>query len=185
MRFIPFLLLVLLSACGGDEATGGPAPAAQPSPPPTASAAEAPVDPAADPAVAALRRAIEEVRARPEVDAAEVEVRHILIAHAGAPGLAGVTRSIEEAEQLAAALYARIQAGESVASLVAEHSDDKGERYVMTAERPAAGSGKHWRKRMMPSFGGFAWKLQVGEVGVAPYHPQKCVYGWHIIERLR
>ncbi len=173
------LLLLLATACDGGAAPGGTAPAA-----PASQPSAAPAETVA-PEVAALRRAAEEVRGRPEQAIEEVEVRHILISHAAAPRVQGVTRSLEEAERLTAELFARIRGGESVASLVAEYSDDKNERYVLTAKEPPPGSGKFWRKQMMPSFSGFSWKLKVGEVGVAPYHPQKCLYGWHILERIR
>ena len=134
--------------------------------------------------VEAMGRAAEHVRARQELGMDEVQVRHLLVSFAGA-GVPGVTRSQHEAERLAAELYRRVLAGEALSTLVAENSDDKGETYIMHADDPPPGTKGFWRRRMVPSFGGYSWKLLPGEVVVTPYDPVKSPYGWHIIERLR
>ena len=38
---------------------------------------------------------------------------------------------------------------------------------------------------MVAAFGDVGFKLDVGEVGMAPYDPAKSKYGWHIIKRLK
>ena len=38
---------------------------------------------------------------------------------------------------------------------------------------------------MVAGFGDVGWRLQVGEVGVAPFHSRKSPYGWHIIKRVQ
>lgn len=38
---------------------------------------------------------------------------------------------------------------------------------------------------MVPGFGNVGWRLQPGEIGVAPYDAKKSPYGWHIIKRLK
>jgi parvulin-like peptidyl-prolyl isomerase len=36
---------------------------------------------------------------------------------------------------------------------------------------------------MVAAFGDVAWRLDVGEFGVAPFDPKDSPYGWHIIQR--
>ena len=142
--------------------------------------------PAEEDPVLALREHIEELRAQPELEVPEVEVLQILVAHADAPRMRGVTRSLEEAEKLAGELLLRIRAGEDFDTLRTQYSDDPSSgQYAMTLEPPPPGSMKFHRATMAPSFGGFSWRLESGEIGVAPYDPQKGPFGYHIIKRLR
>ena len=114
-----------------------------------------------------------------------VEVQHILI---GVPHrrLQGVERTHSQAEALAPELLLRLQAGADFDELAAEHSDDKHSTvYRMTQAGKPPRPGIYRRDAMMASFGNVAWRLQVDEIGVAPFHPKKSVFGWHIIQRLR
>ena len=123
-----------------------------------------------------MRRDIAALEARAEHDAEQVVVSHILIGFKDAPRLRDVTRTLAEAEQLAADLCARIKAGEDFGGLKGEYSDDSGRgTYPMT--RASRGG-------MVPGFGNVGWRLEVGEVGVAPHHATKSPYGWHIIKRM-
>lgn len=157
-------VLTLLAACVGKEGqetitppAGGKAPAA------------------ASP-VAAMDAAIAALQARPEHSAEKVTVQHILVSFQGAPRMTGVTRSLDEAKALAADLFARVGRGEDFTALMQQHSNDPGPgTYPMTR---ASRSG------MVPGFGNVGWRLQVGEIGVAPHHASDSPYGWHIIKRV-
>lgn len=127
--------------------------------------------------IRALRKGIEELMAKPELDVAEVEVQHILIAFNGAPRMTNVTRSKEEAEELAAEVYAQLMAGGDMDALVKAHTNDSAPGiYPMTAQS---------RRSMVAGFGDVGWRLEVGKIGVAPHDPQKSPFGWHIIKRLK
>ncbi len=184
---------IVLALCGlvacGTEPASGPSSGAnegvkaqEPS-----AAADAPDDepePAAggaeDP-VAAMNAAIAELEARPERDAKNVKVQHILISFGGAGTRA--TRPKKEAEALAADVYAQIVAGADFDALVTKHTDDSPPGiYAMTTG--AASGGVHARTGMVPAFGNVGWRLDVGEIGIAPHHPTKSPYGWHIVKRL-
>lgn len=133
-----------------------------------------------------LREDVAAVAARSELSVDQIEVQHLLVSFKGS-GVDGVTRNKEEAEQVAADLYKRILAGEDFDGLVKEHTDDAHPGiYGMTM----VGSGNqranlYPRKGMVAAFGDVGWRLQVGEVGVAPFDAAKSPYGWHIIKRTK
>lgn len=137
----------------------------------------------------ALRAHTTELAARAEHDAVKVVVQHVLVSFAGTRTQA--TRSKEEAEKLAAELYAQLLAGADLDAMMKEHSDDPGGGvYGMTTDanqfQPAATPMVRMRSGpngMVPAFGDVGWKLEVDEIGVAPYSSGS-PYGWHIIKRL-
>ena len=132
-----------------------------------------------------LRKSIDEVAARPEVEAAQIKVQHLLVAHKDA-GVAGASRTIEEAETLTGELFARIQKGEDFDAMVKEHTNDSHPGIYTMINKGSGESppGKHYRSGMVPAFGNVGWKLKVGEVGVAPHDARTSPYGFHIIKRL-
>jgi hypothetical protein len=179
MRIAMLLSFLLLAACANspkepDRPAGPVKPADQPEP----TKEEDPVE--------QLRKDIKEVAARPERKADTIQVQHLLVAHGGA-GIGGVTRSMADAEKLAAELYAKIQAGEDFDALVKEHTDDSHPGiYGMTMKGDGDSSkGIYKRSGMVAAFGDVGWRLDVGQVGVAPYDARKSPYGWHIIKRLK
>lgn len=144
-----------------------------------------PAAPLVDP-VETMRARSDELRARPEVTAEEVEVVQILVGHRKSFRLPGIERSISEAERLAGELLLRIEGGEDFDTLRSQYSDDStGGRYIMTSAPPPAGSGKFARGGMAPGFATISWKLEPGEVGIAVYDDVKNPFGYHIIKRLR
>jgi len=162
------LLLSTLTACGPAD------PAAESGTDGTASSENDATDAASD-AVATLRKEIAELYARDEHTAPNVEVQHILVSFAGAPRMRGVTRSKAEAEELAADLMVRIHAGEDFDALVKEYTNDSHPGiYPMTTSS---------RSGMVAGFGDVAWRLEVDEIGVSPFHEQDSPFGWHIIQR--
>ncbi len=107
------------------------------------------------------------------------EVRHILIgwreragAYQGSMDNRAAKRSREQADQLALSLYQRAVAGESMATLMAEYSEDPG----------SATSGRSYEViqggEMAFEFRRLALRLEVGEVGMVVSK-----FGWHIMRR--
>jgi len=133
-----------------------------------------------------MRTHISDLEKRPEIKADEIEVQHLLVAHKGS-GIGGVTRSLEEAEKLAGKLLTEIEAGGNFDSLVKQHTNDAHPGiYGMTMKGGGdRAKNVYPRKGMVAAFGDVGWRLQVGEVGVAPFHAQKSPYGFHIIKRLK
>ena len=117
-----------------------------------------------------------------------VEVQHILISFRGANERVKATRSKEEAESLAKELLFRARQGEDFDKMMKEHSDDPGEgiyRMTNTGVQPDGSREELARHRMVKSFGDVSFSLEIGEVGMAAYHPQNSKFGWHIIKRLK
>lgn len=184
-----FLAFGLPAACGGgnDAAHEPPAPAEG-----QASSAAGKAAPASSPgapltgaaALAALRANAEATAARPEHTDPVVEVAHILVAFEGAdPRIKVKGRTREQAEQLAADLLARVQAGEDFEAVRVPNTDDKGGTTYKLSTNNAPGTSK--RRGMVKSFGDVSWRLAVGEVGVAPYDAAASPFGWHIIKRVK
>lgn len=165
-------LLSCLFACACErEAVEDDAPA--PGPDPAGAGADA---------VADMRRAIETLQAKPEKDVDRVTVRHVLVSFDGAG--TGATRTKEAAEALAAEVYQRLKAGEDFATLKQQHSDDPGPpTYTMVSGQPQE-AGVYARSGMVPAFGDVGWRLDVDEIGVAPFDAKKSPYGWHVIQRV-
>lgn len=169
MRHRPLVLLLslpLLAGCAPDEGT----------------AAKTKPDPQA--MVETMRLATADLLARPEHDVQKVEIQNILVSFAGSPAGEGVTRVRPDAETLAAELYARIVDGEDMGDLMREYSDDPGAG-IYTLSNGQTLPGEQPRGTTVALVADVAWRLEVGEVGVAPYDPKRCPFGWHVVKRLR
>ena len=82
-------------------------------------------------------------------------------------------------------LLERAQAGEDFDALVKEYTDDRHPGiYKLTNDGAPLMSNARSRDQMVPNFGRVAFQLEVGEVGLAKYHPGNSPYGWHVIKRL-
>ncbi|UCG53223.1 MAG: peptidylprolyl isomerase [Candidatus Latescibacterota bacterium] len=134
--------------------------------------------------------AVEQVRAgvpdKPEPD--RITVQHLLIGFQGSVEDKEVTRSEDEAEQLANELFQRAKSGEDFDALVKEYTDDRYPGiYGIVNDGVEANEVMqiYPREKMAPHFCDIAFKLKVGEIGLAPYDKKKCKFGWHIIKRLR
>lgn len=167
--FLFLLCLSLLSSCRGR-------PELEELPPPRPTS----------PAVLSLREAAKALAARPEIADDQIEVQHLLIAFRGS-GAGGATRLLDGAERLAAELYARATAGEDFDSLVKAHTDDQhpGIYQLTQSGAPNHAGGLFLRSEMVPAFGDVGFRLAVGEIGIAEFHPEKSPYGYHIIKRLK
>lgn len=116
-----------------------------------------------------------------------IVVQHVLIGFAGSIPGQPISRSRDDAKTLAEQILAKAQAGESFDDLVKTHTDDSFPgRYGMANDGVAADRARseYPRRGMVPAFGNVGFTLAVGEVGMAPHHPQDSPYGWHVIKRV-
>ena len=182
-------MLGLLAACGNGQATepanGSSEPASRTRPAakrtPRSGAEAAPLTGKA--ALDALHANVEQTAARPEHTEAVVELVHILVSFTGAPRIKIENRTLEQAEQRAADLLARVQAGEDFEAVRVASTDDQGGKTYKLSTNNAPGTSK--RGAMVKGFGDVGWRLAVGEIGVAPHDATASPFGWHIIKRVK
>ena len=126
-----------------------------------------------------------------------VIVDQIAISFRGAHPKVTAVLSKGAAEKLARRLLAQLEGGASFERLKHEHSVDRSKR-TGTANGPydVRNFGQPYlqredgmpvvpRSHMAKSWGDLAFRLEVGEVGMAEYDARDCPYGWHILKRLR
>jgi len=187
MKTLALVPLLLLAACSKGAAAPTPEPQAMTDggTPAGGTKAETPLD-----SVAAMNAAIDTCMAKPEHKDAEVTIQHCLVGVVGA-GLPGVTRTPGEAETLTADLYARTLAGEDFDAIVKNNTNDSHPGiYSMSLGQPST-AGVYPRSGMVAGFGDVAWRLSVGEIGIArfdggiPGSDPKSPFGYHIIKRLK
>ena len=123
----------------------------------------------------------------------QISVQHLLIGFKGSVPGKPITRTKEEAKQLAEDLFEKAKSGADFDALVKEHTDDSHPgvytmaNFGLPGNRVGRDSSK-WvfpRSGMVPAFGDFGFPLQVGEYGLAPYDLEKSKYGWHLIKRIK
>ena len=107
--------------------------------------------------------------ARPEQSVQKVTLQHILIGFVGAKRGSESGHTEAEARALASDVLARARAGEAFTALMKQYTD------VLTQDD---------RDDYARYFADVGFRLQVGEIGVAPYHRVKSPFGWHVIQRL-
>lgn len=169
MKLLCLALLALVPACGGSE----PAVPSGPSP---------------EEAMRSLRADVVALLNKAEHLDAEVTIQHCLIGVKGRGTKA--VRSAAEAETLAAEVYARAKAGEDFDLLVKNHTDDIYPcLYSLTLEEEAAPGTYPRHKVAPPALGDTAWRLALGEIGVAAFDGDgpspRSPYGWHVVKRLK
>lgn len=116
-----------------------------------------------------------------------VTVQHILIGFTGSIPGKNITRSRDEAQQLAEEVLKRAQDGEAFDALVRENTDDSAPGIYKMANRGVPPDPKQKlfaRDAMVAAFGDIGFPLEVGEIGMAAYDPRKSPFGWHIIKRI-
>ena len=114
-------------------------------------------------------------------------VQHILISFQDAPRMSGVTRTLEEAQELAQEILKRAQSGEDFDALVKEYTNDQHPGIYKLSNidvTPDKEGGEYSRSGMVTAFGDVSFSLSVGEIGMTVYSPETSMYGWHIIKRL-
>ena len=171
-------------AVWGCDAPEGPAPL----PPPAA-----PKPPVTSPPVTPKRPPPPPPPLAPEAEPSRITVQHVLIAFKGAyMAPATVTRTQEEARTFALEILERVRKGEDIVELSKRFSSDPGGgRYVLVNDGGKAARGEFLRSQFIKPFVDVAFRLKVGEAGLADYDPTKdadgrvrCPYGWHVIKRL-
>lgn len=116
------------------------------------------------------------ILARPEQAVDKVTVQHVLVAFVGATRGSESKRNYDQARALTEELLKRARAGEDFPGLVKQYSSDAGGgTYTLTQDD---------RGEYAHDFQAVAFRLAVGEIGVAAYDPGKCPFGWHVIKRL-
>ncbi len=122
-----------------------------------------------------------------------ITVQHILIGFEGSVPGEPITRTMDEARQLAGEILARAQAGEDFQSLVEQYTDDSAPGIYHMANHGAQ-SDKYAandadkvfpRSGMVAAFGDTGFPLEVGEIGMSEYHPQTSPFGWHVVKRVK
>ncbi len=120
-------------------------------------------------------------------EAVHVVVQHVLIAHEEA-GIAGVTRSIEQAEALAKQVMAKAEAGEDFTQLVNLYGDDRSAAGVIAIANFGASTTtpeEIERVGLVRGFGDLAFGMEPNEIALVHYDPIRSPYGYHVVKRLR
>ena len=114
-----------------------------------------------------------------------VIVQHILIGYKKTVPGKKLDRTKKEAQALAEELLQRARAGEDFDALVKEYTNDQypGIYRLTNRDAPLMEQSRS-RDQMVVNFGDVSFELEVGEVGLAKYHPGNSPYGWHVIKRL-
>jgi len=122
-----------------------------------------------------------------------ITVQHILIGFDGSLEGKSILRTKSEAQAFAEKIFAKAKGGEDFTKLVEEHTDDSPPGIYKMANygKPGNMSGSDQSKYvfdrggMVPAFGNVGFRLNPGEIGMAPHHEKDSPYGWHIIKRLK
>ncbi|HEY6221302.1 MAG TPA: peptidylprolyl isomerase [Candidatus Eisenbacteria bacterium] len=123
---------------------------------------------------------------KPAMAPAHVEVQHILIGFSGSVPGKNITRTKEEAYQLAHEILEKARKGANFDSLVAKYTDDSPPGiYKMSGDGVPPLLGEYGRRQMVPAFGNVGFAISPGNIDIAEYDPSSSPFGWHIIKRLR
>ena len=114
-----------------------------------------------------------------------VVVQHILIGFKKTVPGQELERDKKDARALAEELFQRASEGTDFAPLVKEYTNDTypGVYKLTNTGAPLVPDARQ-RKEMVSGFGDVAFRLEVGEVGLAKYNSVTSPYGWHVIKRL-
>ncbi|HEX2914228.1 MAG TPA: peptidylprolyl isomerase [Chloroflexia bacterium] len=122
----------------------------------------------------------------PNNEPEHIQVQHILIGFRGSVPGQRITRSQEEARNLAYDLLKQAQGGADFDELVKKYTDDSPPGiYGMSNRGVQPARGEFGRDQMVGAFGNVGFRLNVGEYGVADFDPNTSPYGWHIIKRIK
>ena len=115
----------------------------------------------------------------------QITVQHILIGFKNSVPKKPQERSKGEAKALAYDILQRAQDGEDFDALVEEYTNDNVPGIMILTNKGAPRvAGGRTRSELVPKFGDVAFRLEVGEVGMANFNTANCPYGWHVIKRL-
>lgn len=114
-----------------------------------------------------------------------VTVQHVLIGFKGSMRDKPITRSKQEAHDLAYQILDRARNGEEFDALVKRYTDDSHPGIYTMVDDDMPSTGEQARSGMVKAFGDVSFKLKVGEFGIAEHDAKDSPYGWHVIKRLR
>lgn len=122
--------------------------------------------------------------ANPEPE--HVQVQHILIGFQGSVPGKPITRSKDQAKDLAYEILEQAQGGADFDALVKKYTDDSHPGiYGMSNRGVSPAPGEYPRDGMVAAFGNAGFPLDVGGVGIADFDPRTSPYGWHVVKRLK
>ena len=116
-----------------------------------------------------------------------ITVQHCLIGFKGSVPGKPISRTKEEAKELATKLLAELKAGADFDDIIRKNTDDSPPGIYKMANfgvSPNASEQVFARGEMVPAFGNTGFPLQVGEYGLAEFDSKKSPYGWHIVKRV-
>jgi len=122
----------------------------------------------------------------PKREPDRITVQHCLIGFKGSVGDKPITRTKDEAKELATKLLAELKAGANFDEVIRTHTDDSPPGIYKMANKGIkvdSSSGEMGRGEMVPAFGDTGFPLEVGEYGLAEYDSDKSPFGWHIVKR--
>ncbi len=102
--------------------------------------------------------------------------------------MTGITRSQEQAKNLAYEVFENAKSGDNFDELVKKHTNDSFPgKYKMANNGVQAdnNNSEYPRSGMVPAFGDVGFKLKVEEIGISDHDAQKSPFGWHIIKRIK
>jgi parvulin-like peptidyl-prolyl isomerase len=115
-----------------------------------------------------------------------IEVQHILIGFSGSVPGKRITRTKDEARELAYGILSKAQGGDDFDALVRKHTDDSPPGiYGMSNRGVQPARGEYAREGMVGAFGDVGFTLEVGDYGVADHDPRTSPYGFHVIKRVK
>jgi hypothetical protein len=117
-----------------------------------------------------------------------ITVQHCLIGFKGSLPGKPVTRTKDEAKELATKLLAELKAGADFDEIIRKNTDDSPPGIYKMANRGKKADMSqevYPREGMVPAFGDTGFPLEVGEFGLAEYDTQKSPFGWHIVKRTK
>ena len=121
-----------------------------------------------------------------------ISVQHVLIGFKDAIGFGGnapvkaQSRTKEQAQTLAYEILDKAKGGANFDELVTQYTDDSPPGiYGMANTGVTPATGEYQREGMVAAFGNVGFDLEVGEIGIADYDPQKSPFGYHIIKRIK
>lgn len=127
----------------------------------------------------------QETKTTPGKEPDVITVQHCLIGFQGSVPGKPISRTKEEAKELAEQLLKRLKDGEKFEKIINENTDDSPPGiYKMTNNGVRQVPGAYPRGGMVPAFGDTGFPLQVGEYGLAEHDSKKSPYGWHIVKRI-
>ena len=127
----------------------------------------------------------EETKKTPGKEPDVIKVQHCLIGFQGSVPGKPISRTKEEAKELAERLLKLLKDGDKFEEIINQFTDDSPPGiYKMTNNGVRQIPGAYPRGGMVPAFGDTGFPLQVGEYGLAEHDSMKSPYGWHIVKRI-